>query len=101
MISAKSPRRLAGLLYIDSSALVKLVVEEPETHALERALGEEIDPDIIQSAAAIAPVTLRSLDAIHLASAIWLGADLGGFLTYDARLGGAAAVVGLPLLAPR
>ncbi len=132
---------MPALLYVDSSALVKLVVEEPETRALERELGEwplrvtsilaavevpraarrgssrpavaaradeivrkltllELDRDIIRSAAAIAPIALCSLDAIHLASAISLGADLGGFLTYDARLAEAATVGGLPLLVP-
>lgn len=42
--------------------------------------------------------TLRSLDAIHLASALAVGAD--SILTYDDRLAESAASVGLEVLAP-
>ena len=42
---------------------------------------------------------LRSLDAIHLASALEIGAD--SILTYDDRLAESAAAVGLSVLAPR
>ncbi|MBA3294145.1 MAG: type II toxin-antitoxin system VapC family toxin [Geodermatophilaceae bacterium] len=42
---------------------------------------------------------LRSLDAIHLASALDVGAD--SILTYDERLAESAASVGLNVLAPR
>jgi predicted nucleic acid-binding protein len=41
---------------------------------------------------------LRSLDAIHLAAAIAVGAD--SLLTYDDRLASSAAAVGLNVLAP-
>ena len=41
---------------------------------------------------------LRSLDAIHLAAAIAVGAD--AVLTYDARLATSAEAVGLSVLAP-
>jgi predicted nucleic acid-binding protein len=46
------------------------------------------------------PGELGTLDAIHLASALSLGEDLGGLLSYDRRLLDAAAVAGLPTLAP-
>ncbi len=36
-------------------------------------------------AAILAPPELRLLDAIHLASALELGTDLGGLLSHDAR----------------
>ncbi len=42
---------------------------------------------------------LRSLDAIHLASALEIGAD--SMLTYDDRLAESAAAVGLSVLTPR
>lgn len=42
--------------------------------------------------------TLRSLDAIHLASALLVGAE--SILTYDDRLAESAAVLGLGVLAP-
>ena len=41
---------------------------------------------------------LRSLDAIHLASAIAVGAD--GLVTYDQRLAESASAVGLRVLVP-
>jgi len=43
---------------------------------------------------------LRALDAIHLATAIELGEDLGVFLAYDEELRAAAAHRGLPVGAP-
>ena len=43
---------------------------------------------------------LRSLDAIHLASALRLGAGLEWFVAYDKRLLEAAKAVGLAIAAP-
>jgi predicted nucleic acid-binding protein len=43
---------------------------------------------------------LRSMDAVHLASALSIRADLSAFIAYDHRLGDAASVVGLALLTP-
>lgn len=42
----------------------------------------------------------RSLDAIHLASALRLGAGLQCFVAYDKRLLDAAKTLGLPIVAP-
>jgi predicted nucleic acid-binding protein len=42
-----------------------------------------LDCAILRAAAAIAPTNLRSLDAIHLATAMSLGQDLAGIVTYD------------------
>lgn len=41
---------------------------------------------LLRMAADLPPPSLRSLDAIHLASALSLGDDLGGLVTYDDRL---------------
>lgn len=131
-----------ALIYLDSSALVKLVVAEPESEALielldswpdrvssalaltelsralrragfglaERRRADQIfsrvalidlDSRILTSAASLDPPALRTLDAIHLATAIALGEDLGGLVTYDARLSSAARRVDLEVLAPR
>ena len=46
------------------------------------------------------PPTLRTLDAIHLASAVTLGADLAPLLTHDSRMQRAGAENGLTLIAP-
>ncbi|HEX2223385.1 MAG TPA: type II toxin-antitoxin system VapC family toxin [Thermoanaerobaculia bacterium] len=130
------------LLYLDSSALVKLVLPERETAALRSilprfaglvssALAEvevyraiwrvssnpktrqnagqvlarvnllDLDNPILSMASALEPKTLRSLDALHLASALSLGTDLQALVTYDARLAEAARQTGLEVLAPR
>ena len=123
--------------YLDTSAAMKLVVEEAESSALVAALTEtprrlaaswllhtELHcaagrhPTIV-SAEAIATVLdattlvdltrgdllsagthapLRSNDAIHLATALRIGAD--EFVTYDDELARAAASAGLRVVAP-
>ena len=125
--------------YLDSSALVKLAVEEPESAALRtylrrrepfvtsalartevaRALlpigpagvrrGQDvlsrveivrINDRILNAAGSLLPAEIRSLDAIHLASAQQLGADLDRVVTYDERMASAAAAMGLAVAAP-
>jgi predicted nucleic acid-binding protein len=44
---------------------------------------------------------LRSLDAIHLATARVLVPELDGLVTYDERLRKAATDAGLPVISPR
>ena len=51
-------------------------------------------------AAALDPPELRALDAIHLATALEVRAELQALVTYDARLASAATAVGLQVLAP-
>lgn len=127
------------IAYVDSSALVKLVAEEPESRALRAALeplmdlassviarvevmraaravgigpslAEEalatvalipVDDDVISAAVAVDPITLRSLDAIHLATALSLADRLGVLVTYDERMRAAADRASLVTLAPR
>ena len=60
----------------------------------------ELDVEIAERAARLAPVGLRSLDAIHLASAFVLGDELDAFITYDARQANAARALGLAVSAP-
>lgn len=131
----------ASLVYLDSSALVKLVVREEGTDALRawlpshpevvstalavvevrRAIGRvsarrsladrarlvldgvallAVDIAVLESAAGLKPPELRTLDAIHVASALSLGAELLAFVTYDERQAGAAKRAGLPVLTP-
>lgn len=128
-------------VYLDSSAIVKLVVPEPETAALIAVLEQwpdrvtsalagaelyralwragagpavrtradavlsslvllRIDDPVLSRAASFKDPLLRSLDALHLAAALSLGDDPGAFITYDARLAGAAAKRRLPVLHP-
>ena len=127
------------VIYLDSSALVKLVVEEAESvalgvflanwservtcslarteviraigflgeHAVRRARSVLSDFDLItmddallDDAARLAPPSLRSLDAIHLAAARAVGQYLETVVTYDQRMATAAAGLGLPTTAP-
>lgn len=60
-----------------------------------------VDDAVLELAAAIGPPALRSLDAVHLSTAIGLADDLGVVLTYDARLAEAARALALPVAAPR
>jgi predicted nucleic acid-binding protein len=60
----------------------------------------ELDEDIARVAAAMGPATLRTLDALHLATAAALASDLDAFVTYDDRLAEAARAIGLPVLRP-
>ena len=125
-------------LYVDSSALVKLLVSERESNALKayfvatslvtsvitpievgrllRRRGfedevaqreffdgveiRELDDGVAERAASLQPIALRTLDAIHLASAIDLRAELDGFVTYDAQLAEAARALRLPVVSP-
>ena len=59
-----------------------------------------IDEEVVRSAIVEPGRLLRSLDAIHLATARLLGPELTALLTYDDRLANAAADAGIPVLAP-
>lgn len=66
---------------------------------LARMHQVNVDSALLDSAAAIVPGTLvRSLDAIHLASAQLITADdLRAVVTYDGRMAAAATTMGLPV----
>ncbi|MEU8181559.1 type II toxin-antitoxin system VapC family toxin [Micromonospora sp. NPDC049044] len=72
--------------------------------AVGRLFRLEIDSTIRATAAAFAEPTLRSLDAIHLATAQVLtnesGTALTAFVTYDRRLLECARDAGLPVASP-
>ena len=59
-----------------------------------------INDRVLDAAGLLAPADLRSLDAIHLASAEQLGSDLRGIVTYDERLAIAAASRGFRVIRP-
>ena len=80
---------------VASAGLVEAVAE-----AFTGLAIMELDPATADSAGRIGPSTLRSLDAIHLASALALGAELGSMVTYDSRLADAARASGLAVVAP-
>lgn len=68
---------------------------------LDRVALLPVTDDLLDAGAGLRPAGLRSLDALHLATALSLGGDLGALIAYDARLGEAAADAGVPVLAPR
>jgi uncharacterized protein len=128
------------MIYLDTSAALKLVIPEAETPALEMWIAERagvprvssrllriemlrsiarnapgrvsranvilssiatlsID-DIAPTAEVIGDRTLRSLDAIHLATAHEVRTELTAFVCYDKRLSDSARMLGLPVEAP-
>ena len=60
-----------------------------------------ISTGVLDDAAVLLPADLRSLEAIHLATARRLGRDLGTIITYDERMADAAARLGHRVAAPR
>ena len=129
------------MIYLDSSALVKLVLTESESQALIQWLAERADlalvssalhrtevpravwradpsalprslrqmrgvdkvavsTSILDTASVIPPQTLRSSDAVHLASALSIRRQLTAFVAYDKRLLAAAKDAGLPTASP-
>jgi uncharacterized protein len=129
------------MIYLDSTAVVKLAHAEAESPALRAWLDERAEtgwvssvlteiesfralaryaPDAVSRlpavldqieligldapirilAQAVRPATVRSLDAIHLGTALHARATLTSFITYDKRLLDAAAAAGLPVDSP-
>ena len=129
------------MIYLDSSALMKLIRSEAETAALRRWLdlrpeqpvvSSELgrvevlraarriggpvlaearavvgDLDLVPVDRAVQDVVcdigapgLRTLDALHLASALLLGEALTAFVAYDHRLADAARAAGLGVATP-
>ena len=122
--------------YVDSSAIVKLTRDEPESSALIDYLGEAsveasssvvaevevlrnlrklrlesdealagfyllaLDDEVRRSAVSIERDSLRSLDAIHIATALAVGDRELQFVTYDERQADAARQAGLKVVQP-
>jgi predicted nucleic acid-binding protein len=95
-----------------SSVLLRIEVIRAVTRGLPAALPEArelllafdyiaIDDDVVDSAMNEPDVKLRSLDAIHLATARLLGSDLAGLITYDDRLATAARDARITVICPR
>jgi predicted nucleic acid-binding protein len=59
-----------------------------------------VDTAVLKAAGAFEEFNIRSLDAIHLASALVLGPSLTSFVTYDDRLCGHAENHGLQAVSP-
>lgn len=124
--------------YLDTSAFLKLVVDEDSssamrswfedhdspwssqllrTEALRAAQRLGVDVGSVEegleavslilpsvatyaSAGRLQPNGLRTLDALHLASALEIGPDLEGMVTYDRRLSDAAHEASIVVVSP-
>jgi len=68
--------------------------------ALRRIDLVAIDDRILDAAGTLEPGVLRSLDAIHVATALAIGDDLDVVVTYDERMIKATALMGIPTATP-
>jgi hypothetical protein len=73
--------------------------------ALERVLSGihqvAIGEPILAAASRLRPPSLRTLDAIHLSTAMAAGSDIAVLVSYDRRLTEAAAAAGIPTASPQ
>jgi len=60
-----------------------------------------IDDRILDAAGTLEPRVLRTLDAIHIATALALGDDLEAIVSYDERMVESARLLGLVTASPR
>jgi uncharacterized protein len=59
-----------------------------------------VSDEVLEDAGRLEPTSLRSLDAIHLATAALFGNTLGGVISYDRRMRNAARSYGWSVHAP-
>jgi predicted nucleic acid-binding protein len=67
---------------------------------LARVSLVDLSAEIRALAGTLEPPALRTLDAVHLATALVVGGSAAGFVCYDARLAAAAREQGLTVVAP-
>jgi len=67
---------------------------------LDQIVLIDLDQRIRLLTQTVTPVTVRSLDAIHLGTALHSRSSLTSFVTYDKRLLDAAKAAGLPINSP-
>jgi predicted nucleic acid-binding protein len=79
---------------------VRPELEQPATELLSTFTLLGVDAGVLSAAGELAPATLRTLDAIHVASALTLGAELDAVVTYDTRMIDAARAVGIRVESP-
>jgi uncharacterized protein len=67
---------------------------------MESVTAIAVDEVVLARAGRVGPPELRTLDAIHLATAIGIGAELEALVTYDMRLAAAARALGIAVVSP-
>ena len=60
-----------------------------------------VNDRVLEGAGVMEPPVLRSVDAIHLATAAQLGTELGPIVTYDEQMAAAASQFGHRVASPR
>ena len=81
-------------------AMGRLGLPHPGASVFARLDIVPLSADVIARAASLPPVTLRSLDAIHIASALSLDTRCDGLFTYDRQVTAAARAAGLSVRSP-
>ncbi len=76
----------------------RVIVEEESTELVDFPDAQYQQADVVSVARRIEPLVLRSLDAIHLATAVLIDADL--VVTYDDRLADACRRNSLAVASP-
>ena len=115
MVEEPESRPLRVLLAGDPDQLASAIVEIEVVRAVRRLAPELsaraqrvvaqialIEPTerIRARAAVLEPSTLRSLDSLHLATALEVGDELDAVVTYDARMSAAAETHSVAVFAP-
>ena len=129
------------MIYLDTSAFLKTMFDEPESPAIRtylqtmdsprfvsstllavearrgalranprrlprvdlallRVAQIEMDGPVVETASRLPDPMLRSLDAIHLATALMIRHDVEALMSYDQRMLAAAKAHGLPTASP-
>lgn len=145
-MSRLTAEQLDGPFYLDASAAIKLVLDEPESRALQEYVGRPggkassselliaeltralrrraaaagipeqrlleaagdllkgmhlvtLDREVVIAAGRLDPALLRTLDAVHVVSAVKIG-GVSSFVSYDRRQLHAARTAGLQTASP-
>lgn len=103
------------MLATDAVQIASAIIEVEVVRAVRRVAPElvkqagdvvaqisviEVGEAIRRRAAMLEPATVRSLDALHLATALETGDALDALVTYDERMAAAATSLDLAVLAP-
>src|SRR6266545_969431 len=102
-LRSRALRVSSGLLRTEALRAAMRVSQEHVAKVrrqLRRVALIDVCREVMEQASTLAPAILRSLDAIHVASALSLGDDLGELVAYDDRIVAAAKGQGLAVVSP-
>lgn len=101
-VATRRRRASSSLARVELARTLRRLGREPrEGRQAIRSLSLiALTDDVLDLASDLEPSVLRSLDALHLASALSIGDGVDAFLTYDQRLARAAELAGLDVETP-